>query len=53
MRAFEDQRITEESALLFCTHKNKMRRDIEMAKKMRGVIQDEPSGFAAGQPLED
>ncbi|HEY3661801.1 MAG TPA: PilT/PilU family type 4a pilus ATPase [Chthoniobacterales bacterium] len=45
MRAFEEQLITEESALLFCTHKNKMQRDIEMAKKLRGVIPDEPSGL--------
>jgi twitching motility protein PilT len=45
MRAFADDLITEESALLFCTHKNKMRRDLEMAKKMRGVIEDEPSGL--------
>ncbi|MEO5717713.1 MAG: PilT/PilU family type 4a pilus ATPase [Chthoniobacterales bacterium] len=45
MRAFEEELITEESALLFCTHKNKMRRDIEMAKKLRGAIQEEPSGL--------
>ncbi|MEO8043966.1 MAG: PilT/PilU family type 4a pilus ATPase [Spartobacteria bacterium] len=45
MRAYEDNLITEETALLFCTHKNKMRRDLEMAKKMRGAIQEEPSGL--------
>ena len=45
MRAFEEDLITEETALLFCTHKNKMRRDLEMAKKLRGVIQEEPSGL--------
>ncbi len=45
MRAFEEDLITEESALLFCTHKNKMRRDLEMAKKLRGVIPEEPSGL--------
>ena len=28
---------TEETALLFCTHKNKMLRDLEMAKKLRGI----------------
>ena len=33
MRAFEEDLISEETALLFCTHKNKMRRDLEMAKK--------------------
>ncbi len=45
MRAFEEELITEESALLFCTHKNKMRRDLEMTKKLRGVIPEEPSGL--------
>jgi twitching motility protein PilT len=45
MRAFENDLITEETALLFCTHKNKMRRDLEMAKKLRGTIHDEPSGL--------
>jgi twitching motility protein PilT len=45
MRAFEADLITEETTLLFCTHKNKMRRDLEMAKKLRGVIPDEPSGL--------
>ncbi len=45
MRAFEEDLITEESAILFCTHKNKMRRDLEMAKKLRGVLPEEPSGL--------
>ncbi len=45
MRAFEEDFITEENALLFCTHKNKMRRDLEMAKKLRDVLPDEPSGL--------
>lgn len=45
MRAFEDNLITEETALLFCTHKNKMRRDLEMAKKLRCPGDEEPSGL--------
>jgi len=45
MRAFEDDLISEETALLFCTHKNKMRRDLEMAKKMRYPVDEEPSGL--------
>ena len=45
MRAFEEDLITEETALLFCTHKNKMLRDLEMAKKLRYPIDDEPSGL--------
>lgn len=45
MRAFEEELITEETALLFCTHKNKMTRDLEMAKKLRYPVDDEPSGL--------
>jgi twitching motility protein PilT len=45
MRAFEEDLISEETALLFCTHKNKMRRDLEMTKKLRYPIDDEPSGL--------
>ena len=45
MRAFEEDLITDETALLFCTHKNKMTRDLEMAKKMRYPNDDEPSGL--------
>ena len=45
MRAFEEDLISEETALLFCTHKNKMRRDLEMTKKLRYPIEDEPSGL--------
>jgi twitching motility protein PilT len=45
MRAFEEDLITEETALLFCTHKNKMQRDLEMAKKLRYPVDDEPSGL--------
>ena len=45
MRAFEEDLITDETALLFCTHKNKMMRDLEMAKKLRYPNDDEPSGL--------
>jgi len=45
MRAFENNLISDETALLFCTHKNKMRRDLEMAKKLRYPVGDEPSGL--------
>jgi twitching motility protein PilT len=45
MRAFEEELITDETALLFCTHKNKMMRDLEMAKKLRYPNDDEPSGL--------
>ncbi len=45
MRAFEEDLISEETALLFCTHKNKMRRDLEMARKLRYPADEEPSGL--------
>ncbi|HEY1770544.1 MAG TPA: PilT/PilU family type 4a pilus ATPase [Chthoniobacterales bacterium] len=45
MRAFEDDFINEETALLFSTHKNKMRRDLDMAKKLRYRSGEEPSGL--------
>ncbi len=45
MSAFEEDLISEETALLFSTHKNKMRRDLEMAKKLRSPTNEEPSGL--------
>ena len=45
LTAFEQDVILEETALLFSTHKNKMRRDLEMAKKLRSPSADEPSGL--------
>ena len=45
LTAFEQDVISEETALLFSTHKNKMRRDLEMAKKLRSPGADEPSGL--------
>ncbi len=45
MNAFEENLISEETALLFSTHKNKMRRDLEMAKKLRSPADEEPSGL--------
>ena len=45
LRAFESDLISEETALLFSTHKNKMGRDLEMAKKLRSPVDEEPSGL--------
>ncbi len=45
LTAFEENVISEEIALLFSTHKNKMRRDLEMAKKLRSPMDEEPSGL--------
>ncbi|MFN2507198.1 MAG: type IV pilus twitching motility protein PilT [Chthoniobacterales bacterium] len=43
--AFKEELITDETALIFCAHKNKMRRDIDMLIKLRDQLHDEPSGL--------
>ena len=45
LKAFKEDLITDETALIFSTHKNKMRRDIEMVQKLRNLTFDEPSGL--------
>ena len=44
--AYEQNLIEEETALLYSTLKNKMRRDLDMIKKIRFSHYDEPSGLA-------
>jgi len=51
LAAFKDDVITDETALMFCAHKNKMRRDIEMAVKLRDQLHDEPSGLRMEPPM--
>lgn len=45
LKAYEDSLITEDIATIFCTHKNKMHRDIDMLKKIRGADFEMPSGL--------
>jgi twitching motility protein PilT len=45
LKAYKADQITDETALIFCAHKNKMRRDLEMVKKLRNLTFDEPSGL--------
>jgi twitching motility protein PilT len=45
LKAYKADQITDETTLIFSTHKNKMRRDIEMVKKLRNMSFDEPSGL--------
>lgn len=45
MAAYKEDLITDETALIFCAHKNKMRRDIDMVKKLRDQLYEEPSGL--------
>ncbi len=36
--------------MIFCAHKNKMRRDLEMQQKLRDQVFDEPSGLRMDVP---
>jgi twitching motility protein PilT len=45
LTAYKADLITDETTLIFCAHKNKMRRDIDMVKKLRTRSFDEPSGL--------
>ncbi len=50
LEAFKADLITDETALIFCAHKNKMRRDLDMLKKLREQLYDEPSGLRLDVP---
>jgi twitching motility protein PilT len=51
LKAFEGGLVTEEIALTYCTNKNRMRRDVDLAKKRRGTgIPDAPSGLKLNIP---
>jgi twitching motility protein PilT len=45
LKAYKADLITDETATIFCAHKNKMRRDIDMVKKLRNLSFEEPSGL--------
>jgi twitching motility protein PilT len=45
LKAYEDDLISEDTALIFCTHKHKMRRDIDLIRKLREGIFEMPSGL--------
>ena len=45
LKAYKADLITDETALIFCAHKNKMRRDLDMVKKLRNLSFEEPSGL--------
>lgn len=46
LSAYEEDLVTEETALLFCNLKNKMRRDLQTITKRRLSDLDEPSGLS-------
>jgi twitching motility protein PilT len=52
LKAFKEGTITDETALIFCAHKNKMRRDIDMLIKLRDQLHEEPSGLRMEHPEE-
>jgi twitching motility protein PilT len=45
VEAYKADLITDETALMYSAHKNKMSRDIEMIKKLRNQHHDQPSGL--------
>jgi len=45
LNAYEADLITEDTALIFCTHKHKMRRDIDLLRKLREGTFEIPSGL--------
>ncbi len=45
MKAFEAGAITDETAIIYSTHKTKMRRDIEMSNKLKYDYREESSGL--------
>jgi twitching motility protein PilT len=50
LRAFEAGLVTEETTLIYCTNKARMRRDLDLAKKRRGADLDKPSGLKLNIP---
>src|SRR3954453_1154673 len=45
LAAFKAEQITDKTALIFCAHKNKMRRDLDMLRRLRDNAHEEPSGL--------
>ncbi len=52
LKAFEADLITEDTAIIFCAHKHKMRKDIDMVKKLRGNAFEVPSGLRMTDPIK-
>ncbi|HEX4638859.1 MAG TPA: PilT/PilU family type 4a pilus ATPase [Chthoniobacterales bacterium] len=45
LKAYENDLIGEDSAITFCAHKHKMRKDIDLLKKLRTGSFEQPSGL--------
>jgi len=52
LKAFEADLIAEDTAIIFCAHKHKMRKDIDMVKKLRGNAFEVPSGLRMTDPIK-
>jgi twitching motility protein PilT len=51
VRAFESGFVTEETVMIYCTNKTRMRRDLDLLKKKRGVEEmNQPSGLKLNIP---
>ena len=51
LKAFESGLVTEDIALTYCTNKNRMRRDLDLAKKRQGAtLVEGPSGLKLNIP---
>jgi twitching motility protein PilT len=52
LKAYEADLITDDTAIIFCAHKNKMRRDIDMLKKLRAKTFEAPSGLQMQETIK-
>jgi twitching motility protein PilT len=52
LKSYESDLITEETAFTLCAHKHKMRRDIDLLKKLRGGTFEMPSGLQMKDVIE-
>jgi twitching motility protein PilT len=45
LKAYKADLISDDTAIIFCAHKHKMRKDIDLLKKLRSGAMDMPSGL--------
>ena len=52
LKAYEADLITDDTAIIFCAHKNKMRRDLDMLKKLKAKTFEAPSGLQMQEKIK-
>ena len=52
LKAYEADLITDDTAIIFCAHKNKMRRDVDMLKKLKANTFEAPSGLQMQEKIK-